>query len=336
MKTASHPGEVLTWYNNTGADVSSGDLIDVGGRCGVAVTDIADAASGAVSVTGVFGLTKGATFGLLAGDDVYRNEADKDAIVPWGPGAGPYVGKVETAVPAAATTTADVRLCESPGPYQIFEDFLGPIPAIDVECGGSPYLAMLNSSTKGGAPHAASDEAGGVVKFTFDAVSEACAAGFFPGYAPFLAKYGFICQMRLAIYALGGAAVDFNWGVASEFHATDMDSAAVGALFHVDGGATTLLCESDDGTTEVAATDTTDDAADDTYNIYTVMGIPDGTYLNLSFYKDGVELLSATTFRFALANIATARIGPIFHMEKTSDAAAPDARVDWVSFRGYR
>ena len=47
-------GEVKTWTNSSGADVVSGQVVKMGSMIGVAITDIAQNADGAVKVTGVF------------------------------------------------------------------------------------------------------------------------------------------------------------------------------------------------------------------------------------------------------------------------------------------
>ena len=52
MKTYRSTGSTMIWTNATGSDVAGGDLVLVGTGVGVAVTDIADGASGAVNVAG--------------------------------------------------------------------------------------------------------------------------------------------------------------------------------------------------------------------------------------------------------------------------------------------
>lgn len=109
---------------------------------------------------------------------------------------------------------------------------------------------------------------------------------------------------------------DLSIGVANATHASDADSITESAFFHFDMGADLNLdAESDDGTTEVAATDTTVDWA---------VGTPIRLKLdgrnpsNVKFYAEGDEVLSATA---NLGNIAAAT-GPLkalFHLEKSSN-----------------
>ncbi|OWY60182.1 hypothetical protein B7486_70550, partial [cyanobacterium TDX16] len=109
---------------------------------------------------------------------------------------------------------------------------------------------------------------------------------------------------------------DLSIGVANATHASDADSITESAFFHFDLGADLNIdAESDDGTTEVNATDTTLDF---------VVGTPvrlkiDGRDpSNLKYYVNGVEVLAATA---NLGNIAVAT-GPLyalFHLEKSSN-----------------
>jgi predicted RecA/RadA family phage recombinase len=47
-------GNVINWTNGTGADVAAGDVVKMQNMLGVALVDIADDATGAVAVEGVF------------------------------------------------------------------------------------------------------------------------------------------------------------------------------------------------------------------------------------------------------------------------------------------
>lgn len=56
------PGDVLTYTNVTGSDIASGDVVKLGAASdctlGVALTDIANGASGEVAISGVFEVPK--------------------------------------------------------------------------------------------------------------------------------------------------------------------------------------------------------------------------------------------------------------------------------------
>jgi hypothetical protein len=113
-----------------------------------------------------------------------------------------------------------------------------------------------------------------------------------------------------------GTVVDVNLGIANGTHATDADSITESVFFHLDANNTNINAESDDGTTEVAATDTTTDytegsAVANRKELWIDMRDP----ADVQLYVDGVNVLPATTFN------VDASTGPwflLFHMEKTS------------------
>lgn len=51
-------GKVLDWTNGTGSDVASGDVVAIGDTIGIALTNIANGADGAVAVEGVYEVAK--------------------------------------------------------------------------------------------------------------------------------------------------------------------------------------------------------------------------------------------------------------------------------------
>jgi len=140
----------------------------------------------------------------------------------------------------------------------------------------------------------------------------------------------FIAEFKFAIYNVGdAAALDFNIGVANATHASDADSITESAFFHVDGNALDLLAESDDGTTEVNATDTTIDLVDDTF---VEVWIDGRNKDDLQYYVNGVLVLGSTVFKL------TAATGPLkllAHMEKSSDDTPGDARVQHAAVRVF-
>lgn len=106
-------GEVKSWINNSGADVVSGQVVKMGELLGVAITDIANTATGAVKITGVFSAmpkTTGTawTVGLALLWDVSAAKFDSIAATP----ATGDVGGAAVAWEAAASgdTTGVVLL----------------------------------------------------------------------------------------------------------------------------------------------------------------------------------------------------------------------------------
>lgn len=123
---------------------------------------------------------------------------------------------------------------------------------------------------------------------------------------------------------------DLSIGVANATHASDADSITESAFFHFDMGADLNIdAESDDGTTEVAATDTTIDFAVGT-PVHLVLDGRDPS--NVKYYVNGAEVLSATA---NLGNIAAAT-GPLkalFHFEKSSNDSPGVVRLDHFAVR---
>ncbi|MBN9521086.1 hypothetical protein J0H58_21635 [bacterium] len=122
-----------------------------------------------------------------------------------------------------------------------------------------------------------------------------------------------------------GASVDLNLGLANGTHTSDADSITESAFFHIDGGSLNVNAESDDGTTEVASTDTTVDiTAGSAVANRMEFWLDARDPANVRYFVDGVEVLAATA---NLGNIAAAAgpLGLLVHLEKTTgtDTAGP-------------
>jgi len=104
------PGEIITWTNGTGADVDAGDVVAVGDRIGVCVTDIDNGDDGAVRVQDVVVLAAKSADDWSDGDYLWwdpTNEqlTDSSDLGDGCIGAGYAVGDK-----AALATTANVAL----------------------------------------------------------------------------------------------------------------------------------------------------------------------------------------------------------------------------------
>src|SRR5262249_4376164 len=117
------------------------------------------------------------------------------------------------------------------------------------------------------------------------------------------------------------AASDTNVGIASATHATDADSIAQHLFVHLDGGSTAINLQSKDGTTTVAATDTT--------TTYTA-GTPFLVQFDLSntsdiqVYVNGVNVLPSTVFKL---NAAAGPLKLLAHSEKSGTGTAGNVSV---------
>jgi predicted RecA/RadA family phage recombinase len=114
------------------------------------------------------------------------------------------------------------------------------------------------------------------------------------------------------------AALDANFGVANGTHATDADQIAESLFCHIDGASTALNFESDDGTTEVAATDST---LDFTAGTPFLVQFDLRDLASVKAYVNGVRVCDGTTGT-ARTFVLTAAAGPLkllAHVEKTAD-----------------
>ena len=140
----------------------------------------------------------------------------------------------------------------------------------------------------------------------------------------------FIVEGRCAIYDIGdAAALDFNIGLANATHASDADAITESLFLHFDGTALDIKAESDDGTTEVAATDTTVDAVDDTYFDF---AFDCRDLAAIKIYINGVRVLSATAFKL---DAATGPFKLLAHLEKSADDTPGDVRIANFTLRTF-
>lgn len=117
------------------------------------------------------------------------------------------------------------------------------------------------------------------------------------------------------------AAVDINVGVANGTHASDADAITESMFCHIDGNSVNINLESDDGTTEVNATDTT---VDFTAGTPFLVQFDMRDLTDIQAYLDGVNVLPASVFKL---NLATGPLKVLAHMEKTADDSPGNVSV---------
>lgn len=109
MNNAVSKGNVIEYTNGTGSKINAGAVVVIGKFCGVAVTDIAAGATGAVAVEGVFDIEKKTSSDTMAvGDHISYNSG----VVKTGT-AGVTLGKdviVGYCVKASTGTDETVRV----------------------------------------------------------------------------------------------------------------------------------------------------------------------------------------------------------------------------------
>lgn len=125
-----------------------------------------------------------------------------------------------------------------------------------------------------------------------------------------------------------GSAVDVSLGVANGTNATDADSITESIFCHLDANNTNINFESDDGSTEVAATDSTTDYTEgSTVSVREEIWLDMRDPADVQIYRNGVLMLGSTVFN---VNAATGPWYLLAHVEKTSSTDTYDIAVDWM------
>lgn len=289
------------------AAVTGGTVVQLpDGRAAVVPVDLAAGEKGSAFVKGIHRITKSADMVFLDGGRVYWDNSasaahykkvnDKDFFV------GTAVGDHLT----AAATEIDVAFN------------VQPRPTIDMLRDG--YLSVATGTAAAGG-FGLPVNYGGPIALSLTATNEAQCVDALSVDRVALSSNP-IAEFIIRLGANGStSAVDITVGLANGTSTTDADAITESAFFHIDGGALDILAESDDGTTEVAATDTTIDATTGSAVANRFEFWLDGRDpSNVRYFINGAEVLSDTA---NLGNIAAATgpLGLLVHLEKTSGTA---------------
>lgn len=128
-----------------------------------------------------------------------------------------------------------------------------------------------------------------------------------------------------------GTVVDASLGVASATHASDADAIAEHLFAHLDANNVNINLQSKDGTTTVAATDTTYDyteGSDAAKRVYVTMDFRNPA--DVQVYVNGVLALGATVFN---VNAAVGPFFPLVHLEKSSSTDTYKLAIDRFTVR---
>lgn len=121
-----------------------------------------------------------------------------------------------------------------------------------------------------------------------------------------------------------GTVVDVSVGIANATHATDADSITDSVFMHLNANDVNIYFESDDGSTEVAATDST---IDYTAGTRFLVWFDTRNPADIQIYVNAALVLGATVFNVD-ASSATWKL--LYHVEKTSSTDAYEINVDWM------
>lgn len=293
------------------ADITAGEVVQL--RSGLAAVfptavDFDIAQTGAGIVEGVVRLDKAANIILLEGCRVFWDHSANVATFAAANDRDFYVG-FAAADAAAADTYVDVVLNRN--------------PSYVVDVAADPFTtATTGTAVVGEAGFSGPKRYGSAHRLLLTATSEVQKVDILSD-AGFAAGANAIVEFEVNVISDGsGSAPDFNIGVASATHGTDADSIAISAFVHLDGNSVNILAESDDGTNETAATDTTIDYAE---------GTPFTGWIDLrdmssvKFYINGARVLSGTTFNMSAA---TGNLFLLAHLEKTTGTDTYDVKIN--------
>lgn len=297
------------------AAVEGGDVVqNADGRAGVVPTDLAASALGSLSTEGIFTVTKAASIVWVDGMELWWDHSANAAVAQPAGDKDFYLG-VAVGDVAAATTTGKVNL--NVKPTYLIDSQTGAFQSLVVKTVVGSTTIVIPSIR----------QVGGSQMMELGLTAEAQKVDMLSTRG-FGVESNWIVDGLINIVVDGDhAAVDFNVGVANATHASDADSITESCFIHIDGATANILAESDDGTTEVAATDTTVDR---------VVGTPfhflmDGRNTeDIQIYIDGVHVLPSSVFKL---NAATGPLKLLAHMEKSANDTPGTLNIDQLRVR---
>lgn len=307
-----HDGESLDF--TAPAAITGGKVFQVSdGRAAVCPVDLASGAVGSASVCGVYRMLKTASIAMLAGGRAYWDHSAGKVHYKKVSDRDFYLGRVAADV-AGSATEVDVAINIDP-PYDI--DILRDA-VLSVPTGTQALGAFGHAKYFGGAISlelTSTNEAQCIDLLSVDRFSVAANAIVEAIFRP----------------AVNGStsAVDFNIGVATGTSTTDADATTENVFAHIDGGALTILAQSDDNVAPVTAVDTTKvitagDAVANRTEVWFDLRNP----ADVQIYVDGVNVLPSSVFA-----VATGPLALLAHLEKTSSAATGRFIIDALRAR---
>lgn len=283
-----------------------GDIIQLNdGRAGQIMSDVTSGQLVGVRVRGIVSITKAANLVWIDGAPIYWDHSANAATPnePIGSSDRDFFVGVATDDATAAATTGYVNL--NVRPSYIIDSA--------TDNGDTTIVKTVVGSTTVEVPQVYNR--GGMLFMQFGTTAEAQKVDWISDRG-FAVGSNWVAEILLELVtAADAAAVDLDVGVASGTHATDFETIAEFAAFHLDGDDLNIDAHSDDGTTDKAPTDTTIDIAAGTPVRLTLDG---RDITNVKYYVNGAEVLANE----ANLGTLTAASGPLYaiiHAEKTSD-----------------
>lgn len=294
-------GQSIDWTAD--AAVVGGQVIQLrDGRAGVVSVDAASGTKVGVYVDGIFEVQKTTSMVILAGSRLFWDHSankchllhqnDRDFFL------GSAINGGTTSSGTVAATSAATSVYVALNAQAVNELTLGSgFSSLPISTAGWPHVFGVGEGCN--------------LIFDLTAEAQKLDALSFRGMSP--SSLAIVDALICVNDGGDNAALDANIGLANGTHATDADTITESLFIHIDGTDVNIYAESDDGTTEVAATDTT---------INYTAGTPFLAQWDLSnnadiqLYINGVNVLPATVFKL---NAATGPMKLLAHMEKTAD-----------------
>lgn len=286
------------------ATLSLGQVVQLrDGRAGFANTSITSGDPGEIQVTGTIRITKTANIVILEGGEVYWDHSANAAHYKPVNDRDFFVG---ACVEDASSTATFVDVALNQRPRWNIDVFRDPVLTVPVGTQGLNTMGVFRR--------------GGSATYLLSSTSEA-------QKMDILSVDGFNKDGNAIIEAIftvpsdgAGTVVDVSLGIANGTHATDADSISEHLFLHLDANNTAINLQSKDGSTTVAATDTTKtytEGAAVANRVYFWADMRDPA--DVQCYINGVLVLDGSTFNI---NAVASTLFLLAHIEKSSAADA--------------
>jgi hypothetical protein len=195
-------------------------------------------------------------------------------------------------------------------------------PRYDINCALDPTTTAITGTQALNAMGLY--QRGGAQKFILSSTSEAQKVDIL-SFDGFSKSANAIIEFAFNVVSDGsGTVVDVSVGAANATHATDADSITDSLFMHLDANNVNVNFESDDGTTEVTATDSTSDYTEgNRHEVW--MDMRDSA--DVQIYFDGSLVLGSTVFNID-ASVATWKL--LAHIEKTPSTDTYEFDLHWL------
>jgi len=296
------------------AACNSGDVVQLpGGLAGVCTTDIAAGIQGAARIDGVYKLTKTASIALLIGGDMWWDVSA---------GKGNFKGDLASTDYKFGTVHADAIGADT----YCYGRLNGTTNYdIDLSNDSSGWVAEELAAGVAGAVNA---HPGGGAQIVISADSEV-QANVLRSVRTVLVSSKPIFETIFTRSATTDAANDLDIGLATGGHASDFETVADFAAFHLDGDDLNIDTHSDDGGTDRAPADSTIDHVEGTFGEYWIDARDD---TNVKFYVDGILVDTSSTKRILTAALARG-VAAVAMIEKTTGTSVGGMRITRMRVR---